>query len=450
MTGSRYESQASYRQLWAVPVFRVLLATRSLGTAADTLRTVALSVLIYVTTGSVLLGALTYGVSFLPQLLGGSLLGALADRLRPRRLIAAGYAGECACAAALGFAHLPAWASLTVVAAVSCLTPVFTGASSRVMSDVLTGDAYVLGRALSSMASSASQLIGLAGGGVAVAALGPRHALLVSAVCHLIAGVAVRLRLPDLRLTDPAAPGQRKPGRSGQEASRSAVRQSWVGNMQLLADPRVRVLLLAQWLPPMFVTGAEALIVPYAGSRDLPRGCAGWLLACVPAGMIFGNLVIGRFVRPAARERLLVPLVVVLGLPLTAFALNLPPILDGALLALTGVGFSYGLSVQRRFREIVPVLARGQAFTLLSTGLMTLQGIGPALCGAVAEVVPIGSVIALTGAATLVTAMLLWFRLPDVMGGPAGAAMPDSGHHHALRSARAGATAAIVPERPPG
>jgi MFS family permease len=189
------QSRARYRDVWAQPVFRVVFLSRSLGTTADTLRMLAMSVLIYAATGSALLAALTYGISFLPQLLGGSLLGALTDRAPPRALMTAGYIGEFVSAAVLGLARLPVWGALTLVAVVSCLTPVFTGVSSRVLSDRLTGDAYVLGRALSNSASSTSQLLGLGGGGVAVATLGPRHALLISAACHLIAALIVRLRL---------------------------------------------------------------------------------------------------------------------------------------------------------------------------------------------------------------------------------------------------------------
>jgi hypothetical protein len=39
--------------------------------STDTLRTVALSMLIFAATGSLLLAAMTYGVAFLPQAIGG-------------------------------------------------------------------------------------------------------------------------------------------------------------------------------------------------------------------------------------------------------------------------------------------------------------------------------------------------------------------------------------------
>jgi predicted MFS family arabinose efflux permease len=384
----------TYREVLAEPRFRLLFTTRSLAIAADTLRILALSVLVFAVTGSPLLGAITYGIGFLPQVVGVALFGALADRIRPRRLIVAGYALEAATAAALALAHLPVWASLLLVAVVAGLTPVFGGASARVVAEVLTGDAYVLGRSLSSMSSSAAQLLGLAGGGLAVGMLGARHALLVSAACHLVAATAVRLRLPDLDV--PAA-----------RPAPSAFRQSLTGNRLLLRDPEVRLLMLAQWLPPAFVTGAESLIIAYASSRGFPAGSAGLLLACLPVGMLAGDLVVGRFLRPATRERLVVPLMGVLGVPLLAIAADPPLAVTAALLAVTGTGFAYGLGIQRRFLDALPEERRGQAFGLLSSGLMTLQGVGPAVFGALAEVAPIRYAVALAGAATVAAAVLL-------------------------------------------
>ncbi|MFF7634821.1 hypothetical protein ACFZB9_16925 [Kitasatospora sp. NPDC008050] len=84
------EPRATYREVLARPLFRLLFVARTLAVVADSLRITTLSVLIYATTGSPLLGALAFGVGFAPQLLGTLLLGALADRGRPRPLIIAG------------------------------------------------------------------------------------------------------------------------------------------------------------------------------------------------------------------------------------------------------------------------------------------------------------------------------------------------------------------------
>ncbi len=384
-------SRATFRQVLAEPVFRVLFLCRALAIGADTLRTVALSVLVFAQTGSAFLGALTFGISFLPQAIGGVVIGALPDLVRPRPLIVGGYLLEALGAAVLALAGLPVWASLLLVAAIGCLAPVFNGTAARLTADSLTGDAFVLGRSLFQLAVSAAQLVGLAAGGLAVAAVGAQHALLITAGCHLVAALGTRLGLPDL----PA------PGRDG---AQSLFGRSRRVTRELLADPAVRRLLLVMWLPPAFVTGAESLLVPYTALRGFPAGAPGLLLACVPVGMIAGNFVTARVLAPATRERVVPLLVAVLGLPLLGFAFDLGVVTLGALLAVTGFGFGYGMGIQRPFRDAVSVDVRGQAFGLMSTGLMTLQGVGPALFGLAAGVVPVGLAMACGGVATLVTA----------------------------------------------
>jgi hypothetical protein len=185
------------------------------------------------------------------------------------------------------------------------------------------------------------------------------------------------------------------------------LRQSWAVNRRLVTDPAVRVLLLATWLPPAFLIGAESLIVPYAAQHGFAAGAPGLMLACVPAGMIAGDFAVGRLLRPAARERLTIPLTTVAGLPLLAFAADPALPVAAGLLIVTGIGPTYILGLQRRFLEAVPPLILGQAFGLLTTGLMSFQGVGPALLGAVAESTSSGHAVAFARAATAITALTL-------------------------------------------
>lgn len=85
------ERAATYADVCRVRPFRVLFAGRTIAILAASFRTVALSMLIYDLTRSPALAALTYGISFMPQVIGASLFSALPDRL----LIAAGYTLEC-------------------------------------------------------------------------------------------------------------------------------------------------------------------------------------------------------------------------------------------------------------------------------------------------------------------------------------------------------------------
>jgi len=124
--------------------------------------------------------------------------------------------------------------------------------------------------------------------------------------------------------------------------------------------------------------------------------------------MIAGDFAIGRLLRPAARERLTIPLMTVAGLPLLAFAAGPPLPAAAGLLVLTGIGPAYLLGIQRRFLEAVPAPVLGQAFGLLSTGLMTFQGAGPALFGAITQVTSAGGAITLAGLATIITALSLF------------------------------------------
>ncbi|MGW1154752.1 MFS transporter [Streptomyces rubiginosohelvolus] len=403
------DHRATYREVLAEPRFRLLFSTRTVAITADALRITTFSVLVFSSTGSALLSAVAFGIGFIPQLFGSLLLGSLADRLPPRALITGGYALTCATALLLAVVRMPVAASLGVVALVSLATPVFHGASSRLVAQSLKGDAYVLGRSLSNIASAGAQVFGLALGGAAVAALGPRRALAVSAVLYFGCALAVRVRLPRLEAGEfGGTPG----GDSG------AVRASLRGAGLLLRDRTVRRLMLAQWLPVALVAGAEGIIVAYAGERQFAPGWYAVLMGCLPVGMLVGDLLVGRFLRPRTRERLVVPLAALAGLPLIGFAAEPGVGVSSGLLLLSGLGYAYGLGLQRPFLDALPQDGQGQAFGLLGSGSMTLQGVGPVCLGVVAAGIGTGGAIALAGGAVAITAgWILTWHLPTI-GGP--------------------------------
>ena len=396
--------RATYREVLAEPRFRLLFSTRAVSITADALRITTFSVLVFAATGSALLSAVAFGIGFIPQLFGSLLLGSLADRLPPRALITGGYALTGATALLLALVRMPVAASLGVVALVSLSTPVFHGASSRLVAQSLEGDAYVLGRSLNNIAGAGAQLFGLALGGAAVAALGPRRALAVSAVLYLGCALAVRIRLPRLQ------PGEFGgiPGSAGGDGG--AVRASLQGAVLLLRGRTVRRLMLAQWLPPAFVAGAEGLIVAYVGERHFAPGWYAVLMGCLPVGMLVGDLLVGRLLRPRARERLVVPLVALAGLPLIGFAAEPGVGVSSGLLLVSGLGYAYALGLQRPFLDALPQDGQGQAFGLLGSGSMTLQGVGPVCLGLAATGMGTGGAIALAGGAVTLTAgwILTW------------------------------------------
>ena len=101
-----------------------------------------------------------------------------------------------------------------------------------------------------------------------------------------------------------------------------------------------------------------------------------------------------------------------MGLPLVGFAAKPGVGVSSCLLLLCGLGFAYGLGLQRPFLDALPPDGQGQAFGLLGSGSMTLQGVGPACFGSVAAGIGTGGAIALAGGAAALTAgwILTWHQ----------------------------------------
>ncbi|GGL53390.1 MFS transporter [Planomonospora parontospora] len=397
MTTTR-ERGATYGDVFAADGFRVLFGSFALLVAGDQVKMLALAALVHARTGSAGLSAAAYMLGFLPYVVGGTFLISLADRVRPRPLMVAGELVRVATCLLLALAGMPVWAMLALVLATGVLSPVFGAARTALLPDLLAGDAFVLARSVLGVTAAGAQIGGLALGGGLLAATGSEGALLVTAGLSALAAAVLRAGLPDL-------PGR---GRSGGGAVRETLRV----NRALLTDARVRGLLLAQWLPVSFVTGAEAVLIPYLG------GTAGIALTAASAGLALGSFAVGRFVSPEGRERLALPLAVAGGVPLLGFALQ-PGLAGTALLVLlaTAAGGSYALGLQRRFVDVTPEAVRGQAFGLLGTGAMTGQAVGAALVGLAAEWTAPHLAMALAGTATITCSLALRRSLrPDGPG----------------------------------
>ncbi|MEU8400988.1 MFS transporter [Nonomuraea sp. NPDC048892] len=380
---------ATFGEVFAVREFRVLFGSFVLLVGGDSIKMLALSVLVYTRTGSPGLSAAAYMAGWLPFIVGGLFLLSLADRLAPRALMVAGELIRAVTCLLLAYAGLPVWAMLALVLVTGVFSPVFFAARAAMLPEVLPGDAFVLGRSMLNVASASAQVVGLAAGGAFLAFAGPGGALAVTAGLSVVAALVLRFGLPY------------RAARGG--ARRGAVRQTLRVNRRLLADGRVRGLLLAGWLPCVCLAGAEAMVVPYMGGQ----GQAGVVLAVAACGMAAGEFAVGRFAAPGLRERLSLPLAVLLGVPWLAFALS-PGVAWAAVLAAIGAaGLSYQLGLQRRFVDAVPEEVRGQAFGLQSAGLMTGQAAGAAVVGVLGEVVAPGQAIALSGAAGVVVALAL-------------------------------------------
>jgi predicted MFS family arabinose efflux permease len=140
------------------------------------------------------------------------------------------------------------------------------------------------------------------------------------------------------------------------------------------------------WVPNGLVVGCEALFVPYAHSgagHGLGHGsAAGWLFASAAAGMMLGDLTIGRYTTSATRDRLIEPLRLLLAVPYLALLLSPPPAVVVPLAFLASIGYGASLPLQDRLLRHTDEESTGQALGLHGQGMMVWQALGAALAGA--------------------------------------------------------------------
>ncbi|MFF4308203.1 MFS transporter [Streptomyces sp. NPDC001601] len=378
MSAPALRGTAGYGRVLAVPEFRAVFAAHVLSMLGVIVSEIALSVLVYDLTGSPLLSALTFALGFLPYLVGGTLLAPVADRFPARRVLVVCDLVCAGCVVVMAVPGTGIGVLLGLRCALAVVSPVFAGTRMATLSDILGGgDLFVLGRSLLRIVAQSALLVGYGLGGLLLAVLTPRHALLITVGTFLASAALLRLGT------------RRRPARA-RARERGSTRQ-------LLADRRIRLLLLLFWVPAMFAVVPEALAAPYADALGSGSPGLGVLMCALPVGAVAGELYAGARLGPAARERIALPLVCLTLLPYLGYALHPSLALSLLLLLAAGAGSAYTLGLDQWFVRAVPEELRGRAMTVLSAGLMTLQGVGMTLAGLAAEAVGVRAAVAGAG-----------------------------------------------------
>lgn len=376
----------TYRELFAVPEFTPLFLTGTLKAAASTMSGLALGTLVYAATGSPLLSALSMFGPSLAHVIGATVLLSAADRLPPRAALCGLGLLFALGTAAQAVPGLPVPAVFAILLLLGTTASLGGGVSYGLLNEILVRDGYLLGRSVLNMSTGTMQICGYAAGGVLVTALSPRGTLLVAAALYLVGAFVALLGLSR---------------RAARAAGRPSVAETWRDNARLWSSVPRRYVYLALWVPNGLIVGCESLFVPYA------PGHAGLLLACAALGMLVGDTLTGRFVPPWWRERLGAPLRLLLAAPYLVFALHPPLPLAAAAVALASVGFAASLLLQERLMALTPDELSGHALGLHSSGMLTMQGVGAALAGAVAQHTSPSAAMALMAAASVAVTLAL-------------------------------------------
>ena len=319
-------------------------------------------------------------------MIGATALLSAADRLPPRAAIAG-----IALVFALGttgqaIPGLPVWAIFAIAAGLGVIASLGGGVRFGLLNEILPPGGYLLGRSVLNMSVGIMQICGFAVGGVLVATLSPRGALLAGAAAYLAAAAIARFGL------------SRRPPRA---AGRPSIAQTRRNNAQLWSSVPRRYVYLALWVPNGLIVGCESLFVPYAPSH------AGLLFASAALGMLVGDALTGRFVPARWRERLSAPLRMLLAAPYLVFAVRPALPIAVAAVALASVGYSASLLLQHRLMALTPDELSGHALGLQSSGTLAMQGVGAAIAGAVAERTSPGAAMAVMAVISVAVTLVL-------------------------------------------
>ena len=388
-------SAMSYRALFAIREYRALFVADVASQLGDQLAAVAVAVPVFDRSHSPFLAALAYCLAFLPWVVGGPVLAAVADRLPSRRVLVG---TDLVRAGLIGVAALPglplAALGLAVLAA-AMLGPPFRASRSGLISQLLDGEAYSLSMSVQEVLAQSAQIVGFVVGGALVAVLTAQGALALDAASFLLSGLLLWRSLhPRDAVSQPAA--------------ESSVMRDTIDGLKLVAfDARLRRPLLLAIVGAGYVIVPEAVAPAYSEQLGGDALTVGSMMAAVALGSVIGAIAIARFVRRPARERVMVPLAWIGTLPLLAIALHPGLVVSLLLFVAAGICTAYNVPANAAFAAAVPSDARSRAFGVAMTGMMAAQVLGIALGGALAGLASADNAIALAGAVGFVSVLLL-------------------------------------------
>ncbi len=380
-----------YRGVLRLPGMSAIFVAHTVSMLGTVAAQVALSILVFERTGSPLLSALVLVCSFLPYALGGILLSSIADRFPARRVLVGCDLLSAVCIGLMLIPGMPVGGLLGLLLVTGIIAPIFAGARAASLAQLLPGDLFPIGRSLLRAISQVSVLTGFALGAVAVAAVGATWLLALDVVSFVASAVLIGVGTP----YTPAG-----------ERQRNTISDSWTGLRYLLANTKLRYLILLTWVAPAFSSVPDGLAVAYTAQAGTVAAAAGALFTGYATGTVLGEFVAARF-PPSTRRRLVVPLLLTTQLPAIAFVATPSIPVAAVLLAISGAGYAFNQGVDPLILQAVDPSYRGRLFTVQTSGLMAIQGVSIALAGVVGTFLAPNLTIAAAGILGTTTTLLI-------------------------------------------
>jgi MFS family permease len=404
-------ARARFRDVFGLAEYRALWSAQVLSVTGDQLARVTLTVLVYDRTRSALLAAVTFAASVVPTFIGGVVLSGLADRLPRRQVMIGADLASGVLVAVMALPDMPLTLLIVLLFVVTMIGALFLAARAAIYPDILEGDRYVLGTAVTMTTVMFAQVIGFASGGIAVGFLGPRPSLVADAATFGASALITRAWVsarPVPRPEDPR-PSQ-NPGR-GRGADPRLAADVMAGLRLTLRNPAMRTPMLLGWLCAFYEL-FEGVATPLARSVGGGATAVGLILAASAFGTTVGAIGFSRFVDPPQRAKWTGPLAVAACACLVTFTAG--PGLAGVLviLAASGLFGCYQLAANASFVQATPPSSRSQAFGIAQGGMSLSQGVAIILAGTAAEHIAPDTVIAIGGGVGALVALAVALNCP--------------------------------------
>ncbi|MFC4590889.1 MFS transporter [Sphaerisporangium corydalis] len=389
---------ATFGEVFGVAEYRALFGAALLSWVGDYFAKVAVTFLVFQDTGSVLLSAVGFAISYLPWVAGGPVLAALAERYPYRRVMIICDLARMVLVGAMAIPGTPLVILLALLLGASLLTPPFQAARSAMVAQLLTGDRYVVGLSFQNMAAQAAQVAGYAVGGV-ITAIDGHGALLINAATFAASA---------LMLWRGVRP---RPNPSADVPRRSLLRETGDGLRFVFGHRVMRPTSLVVFSVVAIVIVPEGLAAAWAPEFGGGPEITGLLMAAPPVGAVIGALVT-RITGPERRLKLLKPLLLAGPLLLVPVLVSPPFAVVFVLVLLAACAVNTVLvPLNGVFVQMLPNAFRARAFGIMQGGIQLTHAVAVLAAGAFAERYPVAIVVgawSVCGLAVMGVAVTKW------------------------------------------
>jgi MFS family permease len=368
----------TFRDVFAVPEYRAVYASLLVNWLGDYLARAAITVLVYQQSRSVLLSAAAFAVSFLPWVIGGTLLSALVERYPYRRVLITADLFRMVLIALLLVPHLPIWAMLVLLFLASLGTPPTQAARSALLPMLVGRDKLPMAIATNATTTQAAQVVGYLAGAALATGISPQVALLVDVVTFAASASFI------------AAGVRPRPAALKVSERTHLLRESTAGFRLVFGSDTLRALAVMVFVMTMFAVVPEGLAAawatqghPDASTRGLDQGL---IMAAGPIGFVIGGLLTSRLAGPVRRNRLIRPYAVISALALVPAIFGPPAPVVAVLVAFSGLAQG-GLSptLNGKFVLILPHGYRARAYGVVQAGMQFSQFAAVMVTGVLAD-----------------------------------------------------------------